>query len=103
MIFFSPFFFLLVDSSLESTGVALVPVEPSALLVVVAGWSAVVEDPAAAGAALASAAGAGADEPVAFGLATAALAVGEALASAAGLTVVPVYSPREKQRREVVR
>ena len=97
MIFLIPFFFLLEDSSLESTGVAFVAVEPSALLVVVAGWSAAVEDPAAAGAALASvagaalasAAGAGVDEPVAFGLATAALAVGEALLSGAGLTVVP--------------
>src|SRR3984957_6205385 len=99
MIFLIPFFFLLEDSSLESTGVAFVAVEPSALLVVVAGWSAAVEDPAAAGAALASVAGAalasaagagvGVDEPVAFGLATAALAVGEALLSGAGLTVVP--------------
>ena len=97
MIFLIPFFFLLEDSSLESTGVAFVAVEPSALLVVVAGWSAAVEDPAAAGAALASvagaalasAAGAGVDEPVAFGVATAALAVGEALLSGAGLTVVP--------------
>src|SRR5580704_12059909 len=89
MIFFMPFFFLLDDSSLVSTGVALVAVELSAVLDdVVAGCAAsvLVDDPAGAATAPASATGAG--DPLAFGLATAALPVAGALASAAGLAVV---------------
>ena len=89
MIFFIPFFFLLDDSSLVSTGVALVAVELSAVLDdVVAGCAAsvLVDDPAGAAAAPASATGAG--DPLAFGLATAAFPVAGALASAAGLAVV---------------
>src|ERR1700678_1895867 len=91
MIFFMPFFFLLDDSSLVSTGVALVAVELSAVLDdVVAGCAAsgVVDDPVGAGAAAAPASATGAGDPLAFGLATAALPVAGALASAAGLAVV---------------
>src|ERR1700678_786048 len=96
MIFFMPFFFLLDDSSLESTGVALVAVELSAVREGVAAGcaaSGLVDDPAGAAtgaaAAAAPASGTGAGDPVAFGLATAALPVAGTLASGAGLTVVP--------------
>src|ERR1700691_4407993 len=96
MIFFMPFFFLLDDSSLESTGVALVAVDLSAVLdEVVAGCAAsgLVADPAGAAtgaaAAAAPASGTGAGDPGAFGLATAALPVAGTLASGAGVTVVP--------------